>query len=59
MLQGFGEKALDKADSLSALGATIGGTIPGMEGVWRVQYNPDGTFAGVAPLQRGERCPAK
>ena len=57
MLQALGEKAISSAKDLAALGAEVSGTIPGMQGVWRLFYDSDGNFETVKRIQLGAPCP--
>jgi hypothetical protein len=59
MLQSWGEKALGSAKDLAALGAQVPGTIPGMEGVWRLNFNGDGSFKDMTQIQQGKPCPTQ
>jgi len=51
LLQAWGEKALGAAKDLAALGASVQGALPGMEGVWRLDFDPKGTFTGMTRIK--------
>lgn len=58
LLQSWGEKALGAAKDLAQLGAAVPGTIPGMEGIWRLNFNPEtGAFLNLTRIQQGSPCP--
>ncbi len=50
LLQAWGEKALGSAQALAALGSPVSGTIPGMLGIWLIDYSPDGNIASLHPI---------
>lgn len=52
IFQGAGTKAVEKGPAFAALGASIGGTIPGMEGIWRFALDGNGRLTGLTPLLR-------
>lgn len=59
LLQAWGEKALDNAKDFKALGATIPGSIPGMEGVWLTEYDANGNFIKLKQINKGAPCPSQ
>jgi len=59
LLQAWGEKALGSVKDLTALGALVPGTIPGMEGVWRLNFDVNGQLTGMKQIQKGNSCTSK
>lgn len=56
LLQAWGEKALDQVEKLGALGASVAGGIPGMEGVWLLRLNADGGVDEFRRVAVGTPC---
>jgi len=56
LLQAWGEKALGAAQTLAALGASVQGPIPGMEGIWRFDFDDSGVLKGLTSIQKGTPC---
>ena len=59
LLQAWGEKALGAAKELAALSTQVPGGIVGLEGVWRLNFNADGSFADMTQIAKGARCPTQ
>jgi hypothetical protein len=58
LLQSWGEKALGVAKDLAQLGAQVPGTIAGMEGIWRLNFDAaNGQFMNMTRIQSGGPCP--
>jgi hypothetical protein len=50
LLQTLGQTALQQVDKLKALGASVDGKIPGMEGVYDFEFDVAGRFTGLKRL---------
>lgn len=58
LLQSWGEKALGSAKDLAALGAQVPGGIPGLEGVWRPNFDAQGRFTNMTQVHAAtQSCP--
>lgn len=50
LIQALGEKALEQAGKLAALGDTVEGTIPGKVGVYEFLFDAQGNFTGIRKI---------
>jgi len=58
LLQGLGETALEQAGNLAALGASVSGSLKGMEGVWLLRVDDYGAVADLRQLAKANCSPA-
>jgi hypothetical protein len=58
LLQGWGEKAIENVKDLTTLGAQVPGTLPGMEGIWLLEFGATGQLVGMKQIQKGNTCPS-
>lgn len=58
LLQSWGERALDQVQNLGALGASVGGGLKGMEGVWLLRADQTGAMVELKQLAKAtSTCP--
>ena len=57
MLQALGQSALGAVKDLASLNTLISGPLPGMEGIWRLDYGIDGKLAGIKRIFKAPACP--